>query len=159
MNINTLANYVNLDVDDTFTVQEITMWFNKGIANYNLIPPLTTYPTITYGGDEPNQNTEYALADTFMLGVMLPYINSAIRGSEASITEKQYFLSEYMQNARTFKLSVDTPSEYLLNSKNTDLSNYELGEGIYLANFENAPFAGEWSEGTDIGEMETIEEE
>ena len=44
MNIYDLTIYVNQDADDTFSFQEIARWFNKAIANYNLIPPVTRYP-------------------------------------------------------------------------------------------------------------------
>jgi hypothetical protein len=44
----------------------------------------------------------------------------------------------------TYKRSIDVPSSFLLNQKNTDLSNYEIGEGIFLADFTRSPFAGEW---------------
>lgn len=164
MNINQLTNYVNLDVDDTFTVQEISRWFNKGIANYNLIPPLTNYPYVQYGGveDIPTvyiQTSEYPLSDTFMLGIMLPFINASVRGSESSLGEKNMMLQEYMQNAQVFKHSIDVPATYLINDKNTDLSNFEVGEGVYLQNFENAPFAGPWGEITNIGEMTYEDEE
>ena len=46
MNIYDFAVYVNQDVDDTFTNEEIARFFNKGIANFNLIPPVTKFPFI-----------------------------------------------------------------------------------------------------------------
>jgi len=46
MDIATLTTYVNQDVDDTFTAEQIVLWFNRGIAQYNLIPPLTTYKSV-----------------------------------------------------------------------------------------------------------------
>jgi hypothetical protein len=144
MNIRTLTQSVNLDVDDTYTAQEITLWFNKGIANYNLIPPLTVYPTVQFGSGTFDENSEYPLDDTFMLGVMLPFIASSIRSSESSTMEKQLFMQEYLMNAMTFKRSIDVPAAFMRNTKNDDLSQYEIGEGIFLTDFTRAPFAGEW---------------
>ena len=46
MNIYDFALYVNQDVDDTFTNEEVARFFNKGIANFNLIPPVTKFPYI-----------------------------------------------------------------------------------------------------------------
>jgi hypothetical protein len=46
MNIYDFAIYVNQDVDDDFTTEEIARFFNKGIANFNLIPPVTKFPFI-----------------------------------------------------------------------------------------------------------------
>jgi hypothetical protein len=150
MNIRTLTNYVNQDVDDSFTVQEISLWFNRGIANYNLLPPFTLYPLVQFGVQEDvealiyNQDTNYPLDDTFMLAIMAPYITSSIRASESSITERQLFLQDYLQNARSYKSSIGVPLEYMRNKINTDLAIYEIGEGIFLTDFTRAPFAGEW---------------
>lgn len=150
MNINTLTNYVNQEVDDSFTVQEVSLWFNRGIANYNLLPPLTVYPIVQFGVAENistgiyNDQSQYPLDETFMLGVMAPYITSSVRSAESSLTEKQLFLQEYLQNASTYKSSIDIPLVYMRNKRNIDLSNYEIGEGIFLSDFTKAPFAGEW---------------
>jgi hypothetical protein len=144
MNIRTLTNYVNLDVDDSYTVQDISFWFNKGIANYNLLPPLTTYPIVEFGTQGFNENSQYPLDDTFMLGVMLPFVSSSIRSSESSVMEKQLFMQEYMLNSMTYKRSIDIPLEFMRNKKNEDLSVFEIGEGIFLTDFTRAPFAGEW---------------
>ena len=46
MNIYDLQTYVEQDVDDTFTTDEIARFFNKGIASFNLIPPVTKFPYI-----------------------------------------------------------------------------------------------------------------
>jgi len=165
MNLVTLTNYVNLDVDDTFSIQDISLWFNKGISNYNLISPLTKYPIIQYGVSEDTENgiysdqSVYPLSDTFILGVLLPFINSAIRGAESSIGEKQFYLQEFIANAGAFKHSVDIPFEYMLNAKNEDLSVYELGEGVYLTDFTRSPFAGAWSGGSVYSEIIVEEEE
>lgn len=150
MNINTLTNYVNQEVDDTFTVQEVSLWFNRGIANYNLIPPLTIYPTVQFGVVEDtangiyNDQSQYPLDDTFMLGVMAPYITSSIRSAESSLTEKQLFLQEYLQNATTFKTSIDIPLTFMRNKQNDNLSQYQIGENVFLSDFTKSPFAGEW---------------
>lgn len=150
MNIRTLTNYVNQDVDDSFTVQEISLWFNRGIANYNLLSPFTLYPLVQFGVQENiedliyNQDTNYPLDDVFMLAIMAPYITSSIRASESSITERQLFLQDYLQNAVSYKSSIGVPLEYMRNKVNTDLANYEIGEGIFLTDFTRAPFAGEW---------------
>jgi hypothetical protein len=150
MNINTLTNYVNQEVDDSFTVQEVSLWFNRGIANYNLIPPLTVYPIVQFGVAENiangiyNDQSQYPLDETFMLGVMAPYITSSVRSAESSLTEKQLFLQEYLQNASIYKSSIGVPLEYMRNKLNTDLDIYEIGEGIFLSDFTKAPFAGEW---------------
>ena len=134
MNIYEFTNYVNQDVDDTFDTEEIARWFNKAMANFNLIPPVTRYPFITMdistttenefiidpdnvdssfnnsgvfnldaGDDEIGAYAPYPLSKTFMLGVMLPYVISAVKGQEASITEKQLAMQEFMGNARQFK--------------------------------------------------------
>lgn len=165
MNINTLTTYVNQSVDDTFTVQEISRWFNTGVAQYNLLPPLTTYPTVVYGVTEDpetgvfNEQSEYPLDNTFMLGVMLPFVVSSVRASEASLSERQLYLQDFMRNAATFKRSIDVPLAYLRNQKNTDLSAYEIGEGIYLSDFTRAQFAGEWQRPAVFDEIVVNEEE
>jgi hypothetical protein len=150
MNIQTFAEYVEQEVDDSFSTAQIARWFNKGISQYNLIPPLTKYPYISIGETATAENglidetVDYPLNNTFILGVMLPYVSSAIKGSESALNEKQLYLQEFMMNAMTYKRSIDVPSSFLLNQKNTDLSNYEIGEGIFLADFTRSPFAGEW---------------
>jgi hypothetical protein len=153
MNIRTLTNYVNLDVDDTYTVQEISRWFNKGIANYNLIPPLTIYPSVEFGTEGFNENSDYPLDDTFMLGVMLPFISSSIRGAESSIQEKQLFMQEYMMNATSYKRSIDIPANFMRNDKNDDLSVFEIGEGIFVSDFTRSPFAGPWERPSQFNEI------
>lgn len=153
MNIRTLTQSVNLDVDDTYTVQEISLFFNKGIANYNLIPPLTVYPTVPFGVQGFNENSEYPLDDTFMLGVMLPFIASSIRGAESSLMEKQLFMQEYVMNAMSFKRSIDVPAEFMRNTKNDDLSVFEIGEGIFISDFTRSPFAGKWEKSSQFNEI------
>jgi len=150
MNIATLTNYVNQEVDDTFTVQQVSLWFNRGIANYNLLPPLTIYPTVQFGvvadvaNGIYNEQVNYPLDDTFMLGVMAPYITSSVRSAESSLSEKQLFLQEYIQNAMTYKSSITIPNTFLRNKLNDDLTIYEIGEGVFLSDFTQAPYAGEW---------------
>jgi hypothetical protein len=170
MNINTLTQYVNLAIDDSFTVQEITKWFNQGIANYNLIPPLTLYPFVQFGttGDLSNtvvtlrtysDQTEYPLDETFMLGVMLPYISSSIRSSESALSERQLFLQEYLMNAMAYKRSLDIPLEWMRNKLNNNLSQYEIGERIFISDFTKSPFAGEWQTPSTFSEMVIPDEE
>ncbi len=159
MNIQTLAEYVEQDVEDSFATEDIARWFNKGIAQYNLIPPLTRYPYITIGvtatpgSNVLDETTLYPLADTFMLGVMLPFIAGSIRGSESAIQERQLHLSDFVVNATTFKRSIDVPFEFMLNNKNTDLSIFELGEGVFVSDFTRAPFAGEWQTASNFTQI------
>jgi hypothetical protein len=189
MNIYDFSNYVNQDVDDTFTVEEIARWFNKAVANFNLIPPVTKFPYITmdvvenigvtssdqfsgagsyntdsfyYGNADPSKTNaqnladdeigaynDYPLSRTFMIGVMLPYVVSAVKGQESSITEKQLILQEFLINARQFKSSLNIKTGYLVDGENNpELSQYRLGENVYLTDFTQAPFAGEWNKAT-----------
>jgi hypothetical protein len=184
MNIYDFTNYVNQDVDDTFDTEEIARWFNKAIANFNLIPPVTRYPFITMDNeltttvdeftdnlfnrtykvdvaentyanntfthntvydDEVGAYANYPLSKTFMLGVMLPFVISAVKGQEASITEKQLTMQEFMANARQFKSSTNIKPGYLVDGEgNLELAQYKLGENVYLTDFNQAPFAGDW---------------
>lgn len=179
MNIYDFTNYVNQDVDDTFDTEEIARWFNKAIANFNLIPPVTRYPFITMdveetagdefvgdgpyntdatidfdnGDDEVGAYSNYPLSKSFMLGVMLPYVISAVKGQEASITEKQLAMQEFMSNARTFKSALNIPKLYLQNQQNTDLELYQLGENVYLTDFTTSPFAGDWKKASSYKEV------
>ena len=187
MNIYDFTMYVNQDVDDTFTNEEIARWFNKAIANFNLIPPVSKFPFInmnltvdtdtdpvdefttslyntnykvdvaenTYANDTFTHNTvydeeigafvDYPLSNNFMLGVMLPYVISAVKGQESSITEKQLTMQEFMMNARQFKSSLNIKPGYLVDGEgNLELAQYKLGENVYLTDFNQAPFAGDW---------------
>jgi hypothetical protein len=173
MKIYDFSNYVNQDVDDTFSVEEIARWFNKAIANYNLIPPVTKYPFITMDLQSTEQDefvvnsddetyyasgnvedaddeeigayVDYPLSKNFMLGVMLPYVVSAVKGQESSIGEKQLVMQEFMLNARTFKSSANIKPGYLLDGDtNLELAQYKLGENVYLTDFTQSPFAGDW---------------
>ena len=159
MNIQDLAEYLEQEVDDSFATIDVARWFNKGISQYNLIPPLTKYPYISLGQTATVENglfdetTEYPLDTTFMLSVMLPYISSSVKSSESSLSEKQLFLQEFMMNATTFKRSIDVPFSFLLNQKNTDLSNFEIGEGVFLSDFTRSPFAGEWQQPSLFSEI------
>ena len=181
MNIYTFTQYVNQDVDDTFTDEEVARFFNKGIANFNLIPPVTKFPTInmaivdtdslnndyTYKvTDEKNTyNTttnsfvststydeeigafqDYPLSNSFMLAVMLPYVASAVRGAESSVQEKQVFMQEFMRNAMQFKSSLNIKTGYLVDGEgNAELSQYKLGENVYISDMTQAPMAGPWN--------------
>jgi hypothetical protein len=181
MNIYDLTIYVNQDADDTFSFQEIARWFNKAIANYNLIPPVTRYPFVNVdnyttsgleqdfapegafntdtqfnfdtGDDEIGGGTDYPLPKTFMLAVILPFIVSSIKGAESSLTEKQMMLQEFMMNARNYKSVSNIPKLFLFNQQNTDLELYQLGENVYLTDFTTAPFAGEWGKATSYKEV------
>jgi len=183
MNIYDFTNYVNQDIDDTFSTEEIARWFNKAIANYNLIPPVTRYPYITMDvvenigqtavdqftgtesyntdavydldgdDDEIGAYADYPLPRTFMLAVMLPYVSSAVKGAEASIGEKQLFMQEFMLNARQFKSIDNIKKKFLFNQSNNDLDLYQLGENVYLTDFTTSPMAGDWSKGSAYKEV------
>lgn len=171
MNIYDFSMYVNQDVDDTFSTEEIARWFNKAIANFNLIPPVTKFPFINMdvettatnefedeiddngyyannndlNDDEIGAYVNYPLSKNFMLGVMLPYVISAVKGQESSITEKQLVMQEFMMNARQFKSSLNIKPGYLIDGEgNLELAQYKLGENVYLTDFNQAPFAGDW---------------
>lgn len=166
MNLITFATYVNQDVDDTFTNVEITRWFNKGISNYNLIPPLTTYPFVELAGLSTDVGAvtakvyvdeNYPLSDTFMLGIMLPYVVSAVKGQESSISERQMVLQDFLQNARMFKVSTNLDVDYMLNQQNTDLEQYQLGENVYVSDMRRSPVANNWYEASVYTEIEDEE--
>ena len=173
MNIYDFALYVNQDVDDTFTNEEIARFFNKGIANFNLIPPVTKFPyvninlPVSSGTDSTNEfsgdgyltdatykvdvaeNTynatanpptfthsdtydeaigafaQYPLSNNFMLGVMLPFVVSAVKGQESSVQEQQLAKQEFMRNAMQFKSSLNIKTGYLVDGEgNAELSQY-----------------------------------
>jgi hypothetical protein len=179
MNIYDFSNYVNQDVDDTFTVEEVARFFNKAVANFNLIPPVTKYPFINLNLEpSPGQEdtvdefvtlssdtdasdgfigayTEYPFSTTFMLAVILPYVISAVKGQESSVTEKQLALQEFMMNARQYKGTANIFS-YLENQQNSDLDLYQIGENVYLTDFTQAPFAGDWTKATIYKEVSTF---
>ena len=158
MNIYDLTLYVNQDVDDTFDVEDIVRWFNKGISQYNLLSPITTYPLgeLNDNGDDwdgtgkypSHSTTDYPLDDTFMLGVILPFISASVRGQESSLGEKQMFLNEFMMNARLFKNSSNVPYEYLKIKTARDLEKYQVGENVYVSDMSISPWAGDWGHNT-----------
>jgi hypothetical protein len=160
MNIYDLTQYVNQDVDDTFEVQDIVRWFNKAIASYNLVSPVTTYPMAflndippytdwTGEGQYPSHSTvSYPLDDTFMLGVILPFISASVRGQESSVGEKQLFMQEFMMNARLFKNASNVPFNYLKIKTARDLEKYQMGENVYVSDMSISPWAGDWSHNT-----------
>ena len=161
MNIYDLTLYVNQDVDDTFEVEDIVRWFNKGIASYNLVSPVTTYPMaflndeedvgVAWNGTAPYPaytSTSYPLDDTFMLGVVLPFISASVRGQESSIGEKQMFLQEFMMNARLFKNASNVPYNYLKIKTARDLEKYQMGENVYVSDMSISPWAGDWGHNT-----------
>ena len=146
-----LALYVNLDVDDSFSDVEIARWFNKGIAQYNLIPPVTTYPfveLILKGSNTDSKiylDVDYPLDDTFMVGVMLPYINSSVRSQDSSLPEKQMFMSEFITSASRYKPQSNVPFTYIKDKKNTELEIYQLGDSVYVSDMTRSPFTNNWS--------------
>ena len=176
MNLITLTDYVNQDVDDTFTTEQIVLWFNKGIAQYNLIPPLTTYPSVignlaplnqgvrnssaldTYLDDNYPYNAT-AFTDTFMLGIMLPYLVSSVKLQEASVSERQIALQEFLQNARMFKASTNVKVVDMLNQKNADLEAFELGENVYISDMRRSPVGSNWQKATVYTEIVNDEDE
>ena len=188
MNIYDFAIYVNQDVDDDFTTEEVARFFNKGIANFNLIPPVTKFPFINVNlavstgqdaTDEFSQNignktykvdvaentyanntfthnetydeeigayTDYPLSSNFILGVMLPYVISAVKAMESSLTEKQLAMQEFIRNATQFKSSLNIKTGYLVDGEgNAELSQYKLGENVYISDMTRAPMAGPWN--------------
>lgn len=181
MNIYDFTNYVNQDVDDTFTIEEVARFFNKGIANFNLVPPVTKFPFInmaivdtdasnnditykvnveknTYDttdeefdssttyDEEIGAYTDYPLSNSFMLGVMLPFVVSAVKGQEASLQEKQLALQEFGINSRQFKSSLNIKTGYLVDGEgNRELSQYKLGENVYISDMTQSPMAGPWN--------------
>jgi hypothetical protein len=170
MNIYDLTQYVNQDVDDTFDVEDIVRWFNKAIASYNLVSPVTTYPMAfleeNAANDEedpwepadglyPSHTTaDYPLDDTFMLGVILPFISASVRGQESSIGEKQMFLQEFMMNARLFKNASNVDEDYLKIQASKDLAKYQVGENVYVSDMSFAPFRNDWTTNTtDVPEF------
>jgi hypothetical protein len=145
LNIYELSQYVNLDVDDSYDEDEIARWFNKGIANYNLIPPLTEYPFVDIDDDTISNVAEpYEFLDkNFMLGIMLPFISSAIRAQESAVMEKQQYYQEFISNATRYKMASNIESDLLLNPIE-NISNYQIGENVYISDFDYAPFQSVW---------------
>ena len=175
MNIYDFSMYVNQDVDDTFTVEEVARWFNKAVANFNLIPPVTKYPFINMdnelttdvdefvtGAEDSDATdgfiggyTSYPFSQTFMLAVMLPYVISAVKGQESSIGEKQLVMQEFVVNARQYKATTNIAT-YLENQQNSELDLYQVGENAYLTDFTQSPFAGDWNKATVYKEISTF---
>lgn len=145
LNIYELSQYVNLDVDDSYDEDEIARWFNKGIANYNLIPPLTEYPFVDIDDDTISNVAEpyEFLSKNFMLGIMLPFISSAIRAQESAVMEKQQYYQEFVVNATRYKMASNIESDLLLNPIE-NISDYQIGENVYISDFDYAPFQSVW---------------
>lgn len=156
MDIYQLTNYVNLDVDDVYEVEDIARWFNKGIANYNLIPPLTKYPSIALTEQGYGETLEPS-DDNFLLGIMLPFINNAVMGQDAALNEKQLNFQEYMMNAREYKKIYPIESEYLVDDVNTDLDTYRIGQNVFVSDMRYSPMQGEWSSRSNF--YTTVDEE
>ena len=163
MDIATLTTYVNQDVDDTFTAEQIVLWFNRGIAQYNLIPPLTTYKSVN-GRNRTNNDAAtdyyldddyYSFSDSFMLGIMLPYLVSGVKLQEASIQERQIALQEFLQNARMWKASTNIAHADMLNQQNSDIGIFQLGENVYLSDMTRSPVSGIWQKQTTYAEIAT----
>lgn len=160
MNIYDLTNYVNLDVDDTFTVAEIVSWFNKAIANFNLVEPMTKYPYAFVGDDEdikpsptayPSHSaTGYVLDDTILLGVILPFLIASVKSQESSLGERQTHLQDFVYNAQKIKAVLDIPVEMLYSAKAQDVQGYKLADGVYVADMSYAPFSGDWGRGSSV---------
>jgi hypothetical protein len=150
MNLYDLTLYVVQDIDDNYTSEEVGRWFNKAIANYNLIPPVTNYPQIEIDAEYEDYTH---LNDTFFLAVVLPFISSSVRSSESSLSEKQLFLQEFMMNARTYK-SAFPDKTYLINTAdNPEIDLYRIGENVYLTDFNQSPFAGDWKKASAYKEV------
>ena len=189
MNIYEFTRYVNQDVDDTFTDEEIARFFNKGIAQFNLIPPVTKFPSIsmainttdnlnndytykvnvernTYNttsaafvdnvkstsnptgtfDEEIGAFQEYPLSNNFMLGVMLPFVVASVKGAESSVQEKQLAMQEFALNGRIFKSSLNIKTGYLVDGEgNAELTQYKLGENVYISDMTQSPMAGPWN--------------
>jgi hypothetical protein len=186
MNIYDFTLYVNQDVDDTFTIDEVARFFNKGIAHFNLLPPVTKFPFVnmsivaapdealnndktykvdvsenTYPTTGDNANTfqhnatydeeigaytDYPLSKNFMLGVMLPFVISAVKGQESSLQEQRLAMQEFMRNSIQFKSSLNIKTGYLVDGEgNAELSQYKLGENVYLSDMTQSPMAGPWN--------------
>ena len=165
MRLTELVDYLNQDVDDRFNVEEVRLWFNRGIAQYNLIPPLTTYKSVL-AGNRPSSDSAtdgkyytddeyYSFSDSFMLGVMLPYLVSGVKLAEASMAERQVSQQEFLSNARMFKASTNVPFADLLNQQNSDIGIFQLGENVYLSDMTRSPVAGIWQKQTTYAEIAT----
>lgn len=178
MNIYNLTRYLNQEVDDSFTELEVARWFNKAIAAYNLLPPLTVYPTValtvsdlqdatyydypqTTADEADDTHADYIepLDDTFILAVILPYLAASVKGQEASIYEKAEIMKEFQANAMQYKQSFTPPDEWRRDIDNTDLDEYQLGENVFVSDFTTSPFAGNWSSVTRFTQIVIPEEE
>lgn len=143
LNMYELAQYVNLDVDDVYEVEEIARWFNKGIASYNMIPPLSTYPFVEIELEDDDYKVYEHLDKNFMLSIMLPFISSAVRAQESAVIEKQEYFQEFMMNARIYKSAKNIPKEFMLNPVE-DLEDYQIGENVYISDMDYSPFQSNW---------------
>ena len=159
MNLYDLTKYVNLDVDDSFTNEEVAQWYNRGISQYNLIPPLTTYNSIDLETLDINVEIDADLPNTFFLGIIVPFIVAMIKGQESSLNERQISLQEFVGNARNYKSAVNIPSAKLLNQQNTDIDVYQIGENVYLSDMRRSPFQGDWSAEKVFAEIVTDEDD
>lgn len=155
LNIYEITQYVNLDVDDSYTEEEVARWFNRGIATYNMIPPLTVYPTLALDDGEPYE----ALSENFMLAIMVPFISSSIRGQESALMEKQDYFQEFIANATMYKRASNITNEFLLN-KTENIDDYQIGENVFISDMDYAPFSGQWHRITKkVKKFEPLDEE
>jgi hypothetical protein len=90
-----------------------------------------------------------------MLGVMLPYLVSGVKLQEASLTERQVALQEFMQNARMWKASTNIAHADMLNQQNSDIGIFQLGENVYLSDMTRSPVSGIWQKQTVYAEVAT----
>jgi len=157
MDIYELAEYVNLDVDDEYSPLDIARWFNKGIANYNLIPPLTSYPSIALNEDAYDQTLEPDNS-TFLLGVMVPFINHSIMTQDIALEERQLHLQDFIRNATEYKKIYPIPSERLVDDINTNLDDYRLGQNVFVSDMNYSPMQGEWSKRANYYQVNNKEE-
>lgn len=141
MNLYEFAQYVNLDIDDVYDVADIVKWFNKGVAGYNIIPPLTKYPIVTL---EDAYEDDYPLDFNFMLAIMLPFVNGAVMSQTSSLDEKDSFYVEFLRNAREYKSHTPIADEFLVDNVNTNLDDYRIGQNTFVSDMRQSPFPGDW---------------
>lgn len=161
LNIYEITQYVNLDVDDSYTEEEVARWFNRGIATYNMIPPITTYGfiTINEGVIEEFADPYSDLSENFMLAIMVPFISSSIRGQESALMEKQDYYQEFIANATMYKRASNISNEFLLN-KTENIDDYQIGENVFISDMDYAPFSGQWHRITKkVKKFEPLDEE
>jgi hypothetical protein len=78
-----------------------------------------------------------------MLGIMLPFISSAIRAQESAVMEKQEYYQEFLVNATRYKMASNIDEDLLLNPVE-GIDQYQIGENVYMSDFDYAPFQSNW---------------